>query len=165
MWAESLLRELGLEALSQSRRVTAPDSDHLIKIVPSAPSSAFAQGIAAGRLDLHRAELLPVHSLQQRALLDEEMLLETGAQSMAVDTLSLDHGISGDFATHYAWLPSGRFGILIAFWCGAEVGDPPPILPSGSVVRWNSTPIEPSLKPTSSRAPLRRLLRCSEVIR
>jgi len=40
-----------------------------------------------------------------------EMLLETGAQSIAVDTLSLDHGISADFATHYAWLPEGRFGI------------------------------------------------------
>lgn len=40
-----------------------------------------------------------------------EMLLETGAASMAVDTLSLDHGISADFATHYAWLPQGRFGI------------------------------------------------------
>ncbi|MEL6521077.1 MAG: cyclase family protein [Pseudomonadota bacterium] len=40
-----------------------------------------------------------------------QMLLETGAQSMAVDTLSLDHGISADFATHYAWLPTGRFGI------------------------------------------------------
>lgn len=39
------------------------------------------------------------------------MLLETGAGSIAVDTLSLDHGISADFATHYAWLPSGRFGI------------------------------------------------------
>ena len=40
-----------------------------------------------------------------------EMLLETGAQSIAVDTLSLDHGMSPDFATHYAWLPAGRFGI------------------------------------------------------
>jgi kynurenine formamidase len=40
-----------------------------------------------------------------------KMLMETGAQSLAVDTLSLDHGISADFATHYAWLPSGRFGI------------------------------------------------------
>lgn len=40
-----------------------------------------------------------------------QMLMETGAQSIAVDTLSLDHGISADFATHYAWLPSGRFGI------------------------------------------------------
>lgn len=39
------------------------------------------------------------------------MLLETGAGSIAVDTLSLDHGISPDFATHYAWLPAGRFGI------------------------------------------------------
>jgi kynurenine formamidase len=40
-----------------------------------------------------------------------KMLLETGAQSIAVDTLSLDHGLSADFATHYAWLPAGRFGI------------------------------------------------------
>ena len=40
-----------------------------------------------------------------------EMLLQTGAAAMAVDTLSLDHGPSADFATHYAWLPSGRYGI------------------------------------------------------
>lgn len=41
-----------------------------------------------------------------------QMLMEeTGATSLAVDTLSLDHGISADFATHYAWLPTGRFGI------------------------------------------------------
>ncbi|KIT16134.1 cyclase family protein [Jannaschia aquimarina] len=40
------------------------------------------------------------------------MLLETtSASAMAVDTLSLDHGPSGDFATHYAWLPAGRYGI------------------------------------------------------
>lgn len=41
-----------------------------------------------------------------------QMLLEqTQAGSIAVDTLSLDHGPSPDFATHYAWLPAGRFGI------------------------------------------------------
>ncbi|WGH79970.1 cyclase family protein [Jannaschia ovalis] len=41
-----------------------------------------------------------------------QMLMEeTGATSIAVDTLSLDHGPSADFATHYAWLPSGRYGI------------------------------------------------------
>ncbi len=39
------------------------------------------------------------------------LMEETGATSMAVDTLSLDYGLSADFATHYAWLPSGRFGI------------------------------------------------------
>ena len=39
------------------------------------------------------------------------LLEESGAMSLAVDTLSLDHGISADFATHYAWLPTGRFGI------------------------------------------------------
>ena len=41
-----------------------------------------------------------------------QMLLEqTGAVAIAVDTLSLDHGPSPDFATHYAWLPAGRYGI------------------------------------------------------
>jgi kynurenine formamidase len=40
-----------------------------------------------------------------------EMLLETGAAALAVDTLSLDHGPSADFAVHYSWLPAGRYGI------------------------------------------------------
>ena len=41
-----------------------------------------------------------------------QMLMEeTGTSSIAVDTLSLDPGNSQDFATHYAWLPTGRFGI------------------------------------------------------
>ncbi len=39
------------------------------------------------------------------------LMEETAAASIAVDTLSLDFGKSADFATHYAWLPSGRFGI------------------------------------------------------
>jgi len=40
-----------------------------------------------------------------------KMLLETKAAGMAVDTLSLDFGMSADFATHYAWLPTGRWGL------------------------------------------------------
>jgi kynurenine formamidase len=41
-----------------------------------------------------------------------KMLLETTtAAGIASDTLSLDFGASPDFATHYAWLPSGRWGI------------------------------------------------------
>ena len=41
-----------------------------------------------------------------------QMLIEeTGAVAMAVDTLSLDHGPSQDFATQYAWLPTNRYGI------------------------------------------------------
>ncbi|MGI9405488.1 MAG: cyclase family protein [Hyphomicrobiaceae bacterium] len=41
-----------------------------------------------------------------------KMLIEDGnTVGIASDTLSLDHGISGDFATHYAWLPTGRWGI------------------------------------------------------
>jgi kynurenine formamidase len=39
------------------------------------------------------------------------LLEETNAAAIAVDTLSLDHGPSADFATHYAWLPAGRYGI------------------------------------------------------
>ena len=40
------------------------------------------------------------------------MLLESSsAVGLASDTLSLDHGISGDFKTHYAWLPTNRWGI------------------------------------------------------
>ena len=39
------------------------------------------------------------------------LMEETGAVAMAVDTLSLDHGPSADFATHYAWLPTNRYGI------------------------------------------------------
>ncbi|HEX6290639.1 MAG TPA: cyclase family protein [Herpetosiphonaceae bacterium] len=30
---------------------------------------------------------------------------------IGVDTLSLDHGASKDFAVHYSWLPSGRWGL------------------------------------------------------
>ncbi len=51
-----------------------------------------------------------------------QMLLETGARSIAVDTLSLDLGKSEDFATHYAWLPAGRFGIE----CLANLDEVPP---------------------------------------
>jgi kynurenine formamidase len=39
------------------------------------------------------------------------MMKERSVLGMAVDTLSLDHGPSKDFKTHYAWLPSGRFGL------------------------------------------------------
>jgi kynurenine formamidase len=52
-----------------------------------------------------------------------QMLLETtSAAAIAVDTLSLDHGPSPDFATHYAWLPAGRYGIE----CLAGLRDLPP---------------------------------------
>lgn len=40
-----------------------------------------------------------------------DLLAQTGAASIGVDTLSLDPGNSVDFAVHYSWLPSGRFGI------------------------------------------------------
>lgn len=39
------------------------------------------------------------------------LIEETGAVGMAVDTLSIDYGPSGDFVTHYAWLPTNRWGM------------------------------------------------------
>jgi kynurenine formamidase len=38
-------------------------------------------------------------------------LIERDAVGLAVDTLSLDHGVSRDFPTHRAWLPTGRWGL------------------------------------------------------
>jgi len=41
-----------------------------------------------------------------------KMLLEEAeVAGIAVDTLSIDYGISGDFATHYTWLPANRWAI------------------------------------------------------
>ena len=39
------------------------------------------------------------------------LMEEADVAGIAVDTLSLDFGQSPDFATHYAWLPSGRWGL------------------------------------------------------
>jgi kynurenine formamidase len=41
----------------------------------------------------------------------EWLMTERRVQGLAVDTLSLDHGPSKDFQTHYLWLPSGRWGL------------------------------------------------------
>jgi kynurenine formamidase len=51
-----------------------------------------------------------------------QMLIEDGnAIGIAADTLSLDFGPSPDFATHYSWLPSGRWGLE----CVANLGAMP----------------------------------------
>jgi kynurenine formamidase len=41
----------------------------------------------------------------------EWLMKERTVAGLAVDTLSLDHGPSKDFKVHYAWLPSGRWGL------------------------------------------------------
>jgi kynurenine formamidase len=41
----------------------------------------------------------------------EFLLNERNVNGIAVDTLSLDFGPSPDFATHYLWLPSNRWGL------------------------------------------------------
>ncbi len=48
-------------------------------------------------------------------------MMEKGVVGMAVDTLSLDFGASKDFVTHYAWLPTGRWGLE----CVANLDDVP----------------------------------------
>ncbi len=41
-----------------------------------------------------------------------QMLLEeTEAGGVGVDTLSIDYGLSADFATHYEWLPANRWAV------------------------------------------------------
>ena len=47
---------------------------------------------------------------------------ERNAIGIAVDTLSLDYGASQDFATHYAWLPTNRWGLEAV----ANLGELPP---------------------------------------
>lgn len=47
------------------------------------------------------------------------LMEESSAIGMAVDTLSLDFGPSPDFATHYAWLGSGRWGLECVAGLGA----------------------------------------------
>jgi kynurenine formamidase len=41
----------------------------------------------------------------------EFLLEEREVNGIAVDTLSLDYGPSPDFATHYRWLPTNRWGL------------------------------------------------------
>ncbi len=49
------------------------------------------------------------------------LLLARGVVGVAVDTLSLDHGGSADFAFHTAWLGAGRWGLE----CAAGLGEVP----------------------------------------
>ncbi len=58
-------------------------------------------------LDSKKVMHFPGFSLDASKFLAEKR----NAYSIASDTLSLDRGNSKDFATHYHWLPSGRFGI------------------------------------------------------
>lgn len=66
-----------------------------------APSADFANRDAEGVMHF------PGFHLEATKMLMEER----AAIGMASDTLSLDHGASSTFDTHYAWLPSGRWGI------------------------------------------------------
>lgn len=49
------------------------------------------------------------------------LMEETSAVGIAVDTLSIDIGASRSFDTHYAWLPTGRWGLE----CVANLGELP----------------------------------------
>jgi len=50
------------------------------------------------------------------------LMEEADVVGIAVDTLSLDHGPSQTFDTHYAWLPSNRWGME----CVANLSELPP---------------------------------------
>jgi kynurenine formamidase len=50
-----------------------------------------------------------------------QMLLEHNIAGLGVDTLSIDHGRAKDFATHYCWLPAGRWAVE----CLANLGELP----------------------------------------
>lgn len=53
-----------------------------------------------------------------------ELLLERqDIKGLFVDTLSLDFGMSADFAVHYSWLPANKWGVE----CVANLGLLPPI--------------------------------------
>ena len=52
----------------------------------------------------------------------EWLLANRQVKGIMVDTLSLDHGPSQDFAVHFKWLPSNRWGIE----CTANLGKLPP---------------------------------------
>ncbi|MEM7654923.1 MAG: cyclase family protein [Bacteroidota bacterium] len=49
------------------------------------------------------------------------MMEERNIKGILVDTLSLDYGVSDDFAVHFSWLPSNRWGVE----CVANLGDLP----------------------------------------
>ena len=51
------------------------------------------------------------------------LLEERDVKGIMVDTLSLDFGSSSDFAVHYSWLPSGRWGMENV----ANLGDLPAV--------------------------------------
>jgi kynurenine formamidase len=51
------------------------------------------------------------------------LLEERNALAIVVDTLSLDYGPSPDFAVHYKWLPTNRWGME----CVANLGDVPAV--------------------------------------
>jgi kynurenine formamidase len=53
----------------------------------------------------------------------ELLLTERNVKGIMVDTLSLDHGPSADFAVHYRWLPANKWGLENV----ANLGELPPL--------------------------------------
>ena len=77
---------------------------------------------------------------------------ERNAVGIAVDTLSLDYGKSADFATHYAWLPTNRWGLEAV----ANLAELPPVgatlVAGGPKIKGDRRP-EPGARPALARAP------------
>jgi kynurenine formamidase len=68
---------------------------------------AFASGPKFRNADDKKAMHFPGFHVEATKMLAET----TSASGIGVDTLSLDFGPSPDFAAHYAWLPTGRWGL------------------------------------------------------
>lgn len=67
----------------------------------------FADGDSFGNTDEDGTFHFPGFHVEATTYLMEE----TGARGLVVDTLSLDYGPSASFDTHYAWLPTNRWGM------------------------------------------------------
>ncbi|QGZ33550.1 cyclase family protein [Stappia indica] len=112
-------------AVVDIREKAAADPDHQLSVddlkafeathgdVPAggcvAMNSGWAQHVASERYRNADAEgAMHFPGFSKEACL---YLMEKGVVGIAVDTLSLDHGASRTFDTHYTWLPSGRWGL------------------------------------------------------
>lgn len=69
--------------------------------------AAKASGDGYRNADAEGAMHFPGFHVEAAQMLIEE----TGTVAIASDTLSLDNGSSATFDTHYAWLPTNRYGI------------------------------------------------------
>jgi len=84
--------------------------------------SGWATRINDGKAFLNADESGTLHFPGWSKAATDFLMMERNVIGIGVDTLSLDHGASKDFAVHYSWLPSGRWGLENV----ANLSDVPP---------------------------------------